>query len=276
MRVSNLLVVVLGVVALVVSAAIAWRGRRLPPVAPRTLPATAGASALDALRTLAGTVGAAVIAGVLVAGLGGRLVMRVLAATSGNGAQGRLTEADEVVGDITFGGTLGFVIFVGIVIPVAAGFLYLLLRRFVPTAAILAGLVFGVLLLGTFGIDDPMASDNVDFDILSPLWLAVASITGLSLLFGVTFAALAARFDAGLPALGATWRAVPAHAGLLVAVLPPFFVVTVPYVALRAILHGRTRPLLDWPPVRTTGRVLVGLGTAAAGLASLATAVEIL
>lgn len=276
MRTGNVLVAVLGVAGIVLAATIAWRGRRLPPVAPRDLPATAGASALDALRTLAGIVGAAAIAGVLVAGLGGRLLMRVLAATSGNGAQGRLTEADEVVGDITFDGSLGFVIFVGLVIPIAAGFLYLLLRRFVPTAAILAGLVFGVLLLGTFGIDDPMASDNVDFEILSPLWLAVAFITGLSLLFGMTFAALAARFDAGLPPLGSGWRAVPAHAGLLVAVLPPFAFVTVLYVALRAILHGRTRPLLEWPPVRTTGRVLVGLGTAAAGLASVATAVEIL
>jgi hypothetical protein len=276
MRTGNLLVVVLGVAALGLATVIAWRGRRLPPVAPRTLPSTAGASALDALRTLAGIVGAAAIAGVLVAGLGGRLLMRLLAATSGAGAQGKLTEADEVVGDITFDGTLGFVIFIGIALPVAAGFLYLVLRRFVPTAAILAGIVFGVLLLGTFGIDDPMASDNVDFDILSPLWLAVVSITALALLFGVTFMALAARFDAGLPSLGTGWRAVPAHAGLLLCVLPPFAFIATPYVVLRAILHGRARPLVDGQPVRTAGRVLVGLGAAAAGVASVATAVEIL
>jgi hypothetical protein len=213
---------------------------------------------------------------VLVAGLGGRLLMRVLAATSGSGAQGRETEADEIVGEITFGGTLGFVIFVGIVAPVAVGLLYLVLRRFVPTAAMLAGLVYGVLLLGTVGIDDPMASDNVDFDILSPLWLAVLFIVGLALLFGMTFAALAARFDARLPPLGSGWRAIPAHAGVLLCVLPPFVFIAVPYVALRSLLHGRARPLLDGRPVRTTGRVLVGLGTAAAGLASIATVVEIL
>ena len=276
MRTANLVVVALGVAALGLAAAIAWRGRRLPPVAPRDLPATAGASALDALRTLAGIIGAAAIAGVLVAGLGGRLLMRVLAATSGNGAQGRLTDADEVVGEITFDGSLGFVIFIGLVAPVVVSLVYLLLRRFVPSAAILAGLVFGVLLLGTVGIDDPLAADNVDFEILSPLWLAVASVAGVALLFGMTFAALAARFDARIPPLGSSWRAVPAHAGLLVCVLPPLAIVTVVYVALRAILHGRAQPLLDGPPVRTTGRVLVGLGTAAAGVASLATAVEIL
>ena len=32
------------------------------------------------------------------AGAGGRLVMRLLAVTAGDGAQGRITEADQVVG----------------------------------------------------------------------------------------------------------------------------------------------------------------------------------
>ena len=40
--------------------------------------------------------------------------MRVLAATSGDGAQGLLTDADEVVGEITLDGTIGFIVFVGI------------------------------------------------------------------------------------------------------------------------------------------------------------------
>ena len=48
-----------------------------------------------------------IIAGVLVAGLGGRLMMRVLAATSGDSAQGLVTEAHETVGEITLGGSLG-------------------------------------------------------------------------------------------------------------------------------------------------------------------------
>lgn len=276
MRIGNVLVVVLGVAGLMLAATIAWRGRQLPVVADRVLPTTRGASATDALRTLAGIVGAAVIAGVLVAGLGGRLLMRVMAATSGGRAQGKLTEAREVVGDITLGGTIGFLVFIGIVMPVAASFLYLMLRRFVPTAAILAGLVFGVLLLGTFGIDDPMAADNVDFDILTPLWLAVAAIVGLALLFGMTFTALTARFDAGLPSLDAGWRAIPAHAGLVLSVLPPFAFVTVPYVALRTILHGRTQPFLERTSVHTIGRVLVGLATAAAGAAAVVTAADIL
>ena len=42
--------------------------------------------------------------GIPVAGAGGRLGMRLLAATAGDAAQGRMTEADEVVGRITIGG----------------------------------------------------------------------------------------------------------------------------------------------------------------------------
>ncbi len=46
--------------------------------------------------------------GLLIAGAGGRLAMRLLAATAGDGAQGRETEAEEIVGRITTGGSIGF------------------------------------------------------------------------------------------------------------------------------------------------------------------------
>ncbi len=52
--------------------------------------------------------------GVLLAGAGGRLAMRLLAATAGDAAQGRITEADQVVGKITVGGTIGFMVFTGL------------------------------------------------------------------------------------------------------------------------------------------------------------------
>lgn len=276
MSIENALVVVLGLAGLGLAVTIAWRWRRLPAVAPRTLPDTRGASATDALRTLAGVVSAAAIAGGLVAGLGGRLLMRVLAATSGGGAQGKLTEAGEVVGDITLGGTIGLLLFIGVFVPVAAGLVYLVLRHFLPSGALVSGAVFGVLLLGTVGIAQPMAPDNVDFDILSPLWLAVVLIIGLAILFGMSFAVLAARFDVGLPDLGVGWRAVPAHIGLVICALPPFVLATVPYVALRTILHGRAGRLLDRPSVRKAGRLLVGLATAAAVAASVTAAAEIL
>ena len=276
MSVGNVLVAALGIVALGVATLIAWRGRRLPAVAPRSLPTTAGASALDAMRTVSAIGGAALVAGFLVPGLGGRLFMRVLAATSGSDAQGRLTEADEVVGDITFDGSLGFVIFVGLVLPFAAALGYLALRHYLPGRAAAAGVGFGVILLAVFGVDDPLAPDNVDFDILSPLWLAVLGIMGLGLLYGVTFSALAARFDAGLRPLSSGLRTTPAHAPFLVGLLPPFVAVTVPYVGLRTAFRGRTAPVLTQGKVRSVGRVLVGVATAAAGVVTLLAAGEIL
>jgi hypothetical protein len=274
-RAGNLLVVALGGAALLIAMAIAWRGRRLPVYEPRTLPSTPGASALDALRTLAAMLGAGAVAGFLVAGLGGRLFMRLMAATSGDTAQGRLTEAEEVVGDITFDGTVGFIIFIGIFFPAAAALAYLGLRHFLPNPVALGGALFGVILLGTIGIADPMASDNVDFDILEPLWLAILCITFLALLFGVTFAVLATRFDASVQPLsggpGQIWKHLP----LVFVVVPPVAVVSVLYVLLRVVLNGRTRATIDGP-ARRPGMVVVGLGVAAAAVASAATAIAIL
>jgi hypothetical protein len=276
MRLGNVLVVVTGGAALITAAWIAWRGRRSPLIADRELPTTGGASALDALRSIAAIVGAGVVAGFLVPGLGGRLYMRMMAATSGAGAQGKLTEAEEIVGEITLGGTVGFVIFVGLVVPGAAAFAYLALRHFLPGPVGLGGLMFGVVLLGVFGVGDPMSPDNVDFEVLEPLWLAVLGIVVLALLYGLTFGALAARFDRGLRPLGSGWRAVPGHVPLLFALLPPFLAVTVPYVAVRSFARGRTEPLLERRPVRMAGLVLVCLATALCAALSIVAAVDIL
>jgi hypothetical protein len=216
------------------------------------------------------------VAGALVAGLGGRLFMRLMAATSGDEVEGKLTEADELVGEVTFDGTVGFVLFVGVLIPAAAALAYLALRHFLPGPVLVGGLMFGVILLGTFGIDDPMSPDNVDFEILEPLWLAIAGIALLAVLFALTFAALASGWDASLPPLNAGWHAVPGHAGLVMALLPPFAIVTAVYVLVRTIAVGRTAPLLEAKPVRIIGLVIVSIGIALAGAVSVGAATEIL
>ncbi|MGH9285649.1 MAG: hypothetical protein ACRD0M_08230, partial [Acidimicrobiales bacterium] len=72
-----------------------------PPVAA-LLPTIA----LRYARGLAIGLGAGFWAGLLMTGPAVRLIMRLLAATAGAEAQGALTEAEEVVGDISLGGLL--------------------------------------------------------------------------------------------------------------------------------------------------------------------------
>jgi hypothetical protein len=212
---------------------------------------------------------------VLVAGLGGRLVMRVLGVTSGDAAQGKLTEAEEVVGEITAGGTIGFVVFVGVFGGILAALGFVLVRRWLPTTAGPAGLVAGVLLLGTIGVGDAMSPDNVDFAILRPTWLAVSLIVVVALLFGVTFTGLAARLDAGMPTLGRRPSSMASHASLVFLSFPPVVLGAVAYVAGRAVLHGRLAPLLVSAKTRRAGHIVVGVAVILAAVNSAAAIVEI-
>jgi hypothetical protein len=129
-----IVLVLAGVVAVV-----RWGGLAVePPPAPGpdaadvTDPPPVGLVVRRYLWYLAVAMAAGATAGILGAGAGGRLVMRLLAVTAGADAQGRVTEAEEIVGRITVDGTIGFVVFTGLFVglPSAAG--YLLLRRWLP------------------------------------------------------------------------------------------------------------------------------------------------
>lgn len=58
--------------------------------------------------------------------------MRLLAATAGDDAQGRITEADEVVGSINLDGTIGLYVFGGILPGLLSGAIYVVFRRWLP------------------------------------------------------------------------------------------------------------------------------------------------
>jgi hypothetical protein len=180
---------VICVAGLLVAAAmvIRWGGQERAAAGPAETPLEVARAAVVAMLGGAG-------AGVLVAGLGGRLVMRILAATSGDAAQGLLTEADERVGRITSSGTMGLVVFVGLFGGIAGGLVYVAIRRWLPRRTWQAGLVLGVLALGLARFD-ALAPDNKDFDLLRPTWLAVVLIVALFPAFGVTAAAVIERID---------------------------------------------------------------------------------
>ena len=282
MRLDNIILTVVCGMSVVIAVAICWRWSRLPVVAARDpAPDTAVGAARDAVRTLACAVAAGFTAGVLVVGLVGRLVMRVLAATSGDVAQGRTTDAGEQVGEITLGGSLGFLIFVGLLAPIASSLVFIAFRRLVRGPAWLVGLLFGVLLLATFGVSDPLNPDNVDFFILDPLWLAVALVGGTAFLFGITLASLVARLDATVaPQMGpgqSKVRDIAVYCSLGWLVLAfPLAVPSLLYVGGRAVFRGRLSGTLEKRPVRTLGHVAAAVVTIVGAIVVFGAVTEIM
>jgi hypothetical protein len=205
-------------------------------------------------------------AGILAAGAGGRLVMRLLAVTAGADAQGQITEAEQIVGRITVDGTLGFVVFTGLFFGPVSGAAYLLLRRWLP-AGRAGGLAFGALLLVVAGTRlEPLRRANPDFDLVGPGWVSVAAFTVLVVFHGTLVAALAGRLSRAVPLLAARPGAIAVHAPLLLLVLPG------PSVALVLIIVGVVVVLASRIPsvvAAVHARPLVIVGRVALAMAGL-------
>jgi hypothetical protein len=211
---------------------------------------------------LAVAVASGVAAGLLAAGAGGRLVMRLLAVTAGPEAQGHLTEADQVVGRVSVDGTLGFVVFTGLFVGLASGVLYLLVRRWLPGGRA-GGLAYGVLLLVVAATRlDPLRPANPDFDLVGPGWASVAAFASLVVFHGLLVAALAGRVSRAVPLLGSGPRAVAAHAPLLLLAPLGSAVLLVAVVGVMVVLASRIPGVVAaWRDRRvvTVGRVVLAV-----------------
>ncbi len=196
---------------------------------------------------------AALGTGLLVVGPGGRLIMRLLAVTSGDGAQGKLTEAEEVVGDITVGGTIGFVVFVGIGGGVLLAVLFTVTRKWLPPGR-LGALALGVgtsVLLATRV--EPLRPDNEDFAIVGPGWLSVVTFLGLGLLAFLTFAAIAGRVGRSLPMISKRPRVLVRYLPLgLIVPLGTIFVFGVVCITLAIGLLSQSWFRKAWSDQRVT------------------------
>jgi hypothetical protein len=188
-------------------------------------------------------------AGLLAAGAGGRLMMRLLAVTAGPGARGGITEAGQVVGRISVDGTIGFIVFTALFLGLASGVLYLLLRAWLPVGR-MGGIVYGALLLVLAGSRlEPLRGENPDFDLVGPGWVSVVVFTALVLFHGMLVAALAARISRSVPLLGTRPAAFAAHVPLLL--LAPLVPVAVTVALVGALVVLATRI----PAVRTAWRL---------------------
>ncbi|HYO46041.1 MAG TPA: hypothetical protein VEY33_05075 [Gemmatimonadota bacterium] len=126
-----------------------------------------------------------IVVGVIVGGLGSRLVMRVSAMAADSFVQGVTTANGNRVGEITLSGTIALIVFGGVFTGIFGGVLYAALRPWLARFGRWRGLVFGLGLLGLVGsliLDEA----NSDFIILRPALLNVAMFASLFVIFGIT------------------------------------------------------------------------------------------
>lgn len=140
---------------------------------------------------------AGLIVGVLLAGVGGRLVMR-LAALIVPEAIGGVTENGNVIGVITVGGTFAIVLAIGLLFGAVAGSLWVTISPWLPaslrTRAVLAiPIAIG---LGTLGLIDDR---NPDFAILGRDPRVIGSLVLLVALFGPALVLAERWLDGRLP-----------------------------------------------------------------------------
>jgi hypothetical protein len=197
--------------------------------------------------------------GLVMMGAGGRLAMRLLAVTAGDAAQGRITEADQIVGRISVDGTMGFVIFIGVFGGLLTGALYVLIERWLPKGR-WGGLTYGALLLVLGGTRvDPLRPENPDFDIVGPGWVSVVVFVALGLAHGMLVAAIAGRYSRLLPLMSKHPGAIAAHVPLLIYAMAFPLLVPIVAVGLLTIALSRstkTRSLIASPGMEIARRVL--------------------
>lgn len=148
------------------------------------------------LRDIARSGLAGLIVGILVAGLGGRLVMR-LAALRVAEASGSLTENGNVIGQITLGGTLALIL-IGLLFGGFAGTIHVVVRPWLPGAGLARAVATGVAAIGV-GAISLITARNPDFVVLRHDPLIVVMLVGLVGLVGLTIALIDDWLEARLP-----------------------------------------------------------------------------
>lgn len=151
--------------------------------------------------TIAGLAG--LVTGVVVGGVGGRLFMRIAGAAAPRVAQGAGTEAGFTVGEVSVGGTIALVVFIGVFVGVLGAALLVASMPWLAWAGRWRGVLLGVVLFAAgSATSDVMNPDNFDFRILRNGPLLVGLILGLFLAFGVVIDRFFVVFGSSIPPAG--------------------------------------------------------------------------
>ncbi len=150
------------------------------------------------------------IAGVLIAGIGGRLFMRVAAAIDPS-ALGSITSNGNRIGEVTLGGTVGFIVFIGLLFGVVAGIIWVTVAPWVPGRGAVRALLtatIGAAITPFFVVK----AGEPDFRILEPAPAVIAMVVGLAALAGLVVALADDRLHRRLPQVSpAAGSSIPAY-----------------------------------------------------------------
>lgn len=217
------------------------------------------APAASGLRVVAGRLSSAALigflTGVVVGGLGGRLVMLVLRLTSDPFLRGLETDDGFTIGVVSR--ETMFLVILTAFLGVVGALVYLAIRPWLPprvrpwTAGVVAGAVGGAVAI---------RPDGIDFTLLEPLWLAVAMFIALPAAYGVVLAVLVER--SFRRPVGERWRSLiglplllpllplpialglrgPVQTGVLLAAIPVLWLLS----RGRGLASAWTTPVVTW------------------------------
>jgi hypothetical protein len=152
---------------------------------------------LDVIRDIARGGLSGIIVGLLVGGIGGRLVMR-LATIRHEDAVGIFTDNGEVIGHITINGTLALMVFGGMGMGFVAGTIWVIVRPWLPETPAARAITTAVAAVA-IGTPTVIQRTNPDFVVLRHDPVVVALLIGLVGLTGLSIAVVDGALDARLP-----------------------------------------------------------------------------
>lgn len=229
---------------------------------------------------------AGLVVGIVVAGFGGRLVMR-LAALVVPSANGAFTENGNRIGEITFVGSVALIIFAGLAASIFLAVVWVAISPWLPGRGVVRGLVAMPIAIA-FGAVALINAGNSDFVVLRHDPVVVAMLLALVAATAPAMAVADGWFDRRLPHAGS----VASPAGIVYVVLSVIGLALGSVLVMQAIVGQQLQPFgvtvlvtgfltLGWwaqrlsgaatPPrgLRIAGRTILVVGTSL-GFAALA------
>lgn len=191
----------------------------------------------DVLRDISRGGIAGLIVGIVVGGLGGRIAMR-LSALAVPSATGSFTENGNRIGNITLGGSLGLIVFVGLLTSLFLATIWVTISPWLPGRGLVKGLLAAPIAVA-FGSAGLIDGNNPDFVVLRHDPVVVGILLTTIALTAPAMAVTDGWLDRRLPPPGAP----TSRAGTSYALLSTIGAMFGGILMLQAAANPETRPL---------------------------------